>query len=187
LESPDNLKEYTLFSLFPTELLLKTNFALYKIFERKNNQDGSFVFSQMISEVLQSITPFSVFCGSASFQEFALPGLEVEDFGQLFFPITEQMAQDLLKVSTKIQSYFQIDAHRIRFQNSFWQEGFLNFLVEKAKSLLSLEGKQVICSFDKLLISEKETFFQVIFLKKNNSFFKKNVFRCKERKKIPQF
>lgn len=115
--------------------------------------------------------------GSGSFASshtagFVFPGLEVDGFGEIAFPVNRLQAEALISaahqapfgkgmqtlVDTKVRSAWEIDADRLEFRNPGWAD-FLNSIIRNIKSDLGLENYSLKASLYKLLIYEKGDFF----------------------------
>ncbi|MCU0446890.1 MAG: 2OG-Fe(II) oxygenase [Microscillaceae bacterium] len=124
-----------------------------------------------ILNFLQNIKSGGEFAVSGT-ENFILPGLQVEGFGELAMPVTELQAQNLIKVAHKapfgkgsqtivddtVRSAWEIDAQKISFSNPKWAT-WLDNLLKTIKDSLGLNQDQIEASLYKLLIYEKDDFF----------------------------
>jgi len=104
--------------------------------------------------------------------DFELPGLVVDEVGEIAFPLTEQQAQALIKAAhqapfgkgsktvldTNVRSAWEINAGKLRFSNPKWAT-FLEKTVQKVKEELGLADYTIEANLYKLLLYENGDFF----------------------------
>lgn len=127
---------------------------------------------QNITTILQEIKGNGTFVVS-EVEKFTIPGLHIEGFGEVGFPVTANQAQNIIGVShkapfgqgsktiydTSVRSVWEIDANLISFHNPDWQH-FLNKIIKKVKNGLGFEKeKSVEANLYKLLVYEPGDFF----------------------------
>jgi hypothetical protein len=103
---------------------------------------------------------------------FVSPGLFVKSFGEVSFPLQEQQAKELMKIShqapygkghdtiidTNVRNTWEIDAENISFKNKDW-DNVIEKIIKKTKKELGLNQYDVKANFYKMLIYEKDGFF----------------------------
>ena len=127
---------------------------------------------QHITTILHEIKGNGTFVVSGA-EKFTIPGLHIEGFGEVGFPVTANQAQNIIGIShkapfgqgsktiydTSVRSVWEIDAKLISFHNPEWQH-FLNKIIKKVKNGLGFEEeKSVEANLYKLLIYEPGDFF----------------------------
>lgn len=109
---------------------------------------------------------------SAHQSEFIFPGLEVEGFGEIAYPVNAAQANGLIAIAQKapfgkgnqtlvdttVRNTWEIDAAKLTFHNSRWAD-FLNKAIARIKPDLGLEDYKIAAHLYKLLIYEKGSFF----------------------------
>lgn len=104
--------------------------------------------------------------------DFLFPGLEVETVGEVSYPVNTLQAKALIAAAQKapfgkgsetildntVRSAWEIDAHRLRFNNPAWSK-FLDKAIHRVKNDLGLEDYTVSAQLYKLLIYEEGDFF----------------------------
>ncbi len=125
-------------------------------------------------EILNSLKDLK---GSGKFvsvhtSEFIFPGLEVEGFGEIAYPVNAAQAKGLIAIAQQapfgkgaqtlvdktVRNTWEIDATKLTFHNSRWA-GFLNEAIARIKPGLGLEDYKIAAHLYKLLIYEKGSFF----------------------------
>lgn len=109
---------------------------------------------------------------SYSHAAFVFPGLEVENVGELSYPINEPQAKALINQAQKapfgkgsqtiydnsVRSAWEIDADKLKFSGNRWT-AFLNDVLDTVKTDLGIENDHVAAHLYKMLIYEKGDFF----------------------------
>jgi len=122
-------------------------------------------------EILESIE------GNGSFsnfgvQSFVLPGLQVDRYGAVSFPLIESETNKLITyarkasfgkgtstvMDTSVRSVWEIDAKQLSFHNAQWNNS-IDEIIEKSRKGFSIEHGKVVGSLYKLLIYEEGDFF----------------------------
>ena len=124
-----------------------------------------------LSDCLQNLKGSGKFA-SINTTSFVLPGLNVEDIGEISFPINEMQAEILKKsakqapfgkgsetlLDTEVRNTWEIDSDKLHFENPAWQT-FLNDIIENIKEDLGIEDYSIQANLYKLLIYEEGGFF----------------------------
>jgi hypothetical protein len=109
---------------------------------------------------------------SSSTAAFIFPGLEVDDLGELSYPINESQAKALISrahkapfgkgsqtiLDNKVRSAWEIDAGMLKFKGNQWP-AFLNRILHDIKTDLGIKGDTIAAHLYKMLIYEKGDFF----------------------------
>lgn len=109
---------------------------------------------------------------SSSTAAFIFPGLEVDDLGELSYPINESQAKALISRAHKapfgkgsqtildnmVRSAWEIDAGMLKFKGNQWP-AFLNRILHDIKTDLGIKGDTIAAHLYKMLIYEKGDFF----------------------------
>ena len=124
-----------------------------------------------LAEILESIEGNGTFSNFGT-RPFVLPGLHVECFGEVSFPIAESDVKRLIPyaqkapfgkgtatiMDTSIRSAWEIDAEKLSFHNTQWSK-CIDEIIEKSKRGFGIEHGKVEASLYKLLIYEEGDFF----------------------------
>lgn len=103
---------------------------------------------------------------------FVFPGLEVEDIGELSYPVNEVQAKALLTVAHKapfgkgsdtildnnVRSAWEIDAGKLTFHGKQWA-ALMDKILSSIKPELGLEGYAISAHLYKMLVYETKDFF----------------------------
>jgi len=101
-----------------------------------------------------------------------MPGLTVNDLGEIALPLNNTQAQQLIKqchqapygkgietvVDTKVRNAWELDPKQFELTNPHW-EAFIQELVKTVQQELGLENHQLSAHLYKLLVYEKGSFF----------------------------
>ena len=124
-----------------------------------------------LAEILESIEGNGTFSNFGT-RPFVLPGLHVERFGEVSFPLAESDVKRLIPyaqkapfgkgtatiMDTSIRSAWEIDAEKLSFHNTQWSK-CIDEIIEKSKRGFGIEHGKVEASLYKLLIYEEGDFF----------------------------
>ncbi len=128
-------------------------------------------FKEQLLDVLAQIKGSGTFV-SSGIQPFIFPGMELQDVGQISFPVNTEQVKKMIKQARKasfgkgsetvldltVRSAWEIDAAQIAFTNKSWDK-FIEKVVKKIKPSLGVEDRSVSANLYKLLIYEKGDFF----------------------------
>ncbi len=128
-------------------------------------------FSTSILSTLESITGNGSF-HTSGVQPFLLPGLCIQGFGEMAFPLSAYQANDAIQFARKapygkgsktitdphVRDAWEIDATQIVFGNPQWPK-YMELIMDEVKEGLGIESPKVRASLYKLLIYEKGHFF----------------------------
>lgn len=124
-----------------------------------------------LAEILESIEGNGTFSNFGT-RPFVLPGLHVESFGEVSFPLTEGEVSRLITyarkasfgkgvvtvMDTSIRSVWEIDAKKLSFHNNQWSKS-IGKIIKKSKRGFGIEHGKVEASLYKLLIYKEGDFF----------------------------
>lgn len=122
-------------------------------------------------QILESIEGNGAF-SNFGVQPFVLPGLHVDRFGEVSFPLVANEMNRLITyaqkasfgkgtstvMDTSVRSVWEIDAQQLSFHNASWNK-IIGEIIEKSKVGFSIEHGKVEASLYKLLIYEEGDFF----------------------------
>lgn len=126
---------------------------------------------QQLLDTLQQIKGSGKFV-SIHTTDFVFPGLKIDGFGEIPFPINSLQAKALILLAHKapfgkgsqtiyddtVRSCWEIDADKLSLSNPAWTK-FLGKAISNIKSDLGLEGYAIAAHLYKLLIYEEGDFF----------------------------
>ena len=127
---------------------------------------------QNIMSLLQDIKGNGTFVVSGT-KNLVIPGLRIDKFGEVSFPLETNQIQSIINVSHKapfgkgsktiyddsVRNVWEIDAKSISFHNPEWLP-FLNTIINQIKKGLGFENENVVqANLYKLLIYESGSFF----------------------------
>ena len=109
---------------------------------------------------------------SVGTQDFIIPGLIIDEIGEVSFPLNEIQAMEIIRVAHKapfgmgrstildetIRKTWEIDADKFTFTNPSWTK-LLDRIIKKIKVDLGLEKYQIVANIYKLLLYEEGGFF----------------------------
>ncbi len=124
-----------------------------------------------ILEILNTIEGTGSFMTSGV-RDFVLPGLYIEGFGELGFPVNQIQAKALIQTAiqapfgkgmdtvtdTSVRKSWEIDASLLTFKNEEWQYT-LKGIIKRVQKGLGIERHDIKTSLYKLLIYEEGGFF----------------------------
>jgi hypothetical protein len=104
--------------------------------------------------------------------DFVFPGLYIEDFGEIGFPVSETTARGLIAqakrapfgkgsdtiIDEQVRRTHEIDASRLSFRNPSWAS-VLQDILKKIKPALGIDGYEIEARPYKLLVYETGDFF----------------------------
>jgi hypothetical protein len=127
---------------------------------------------QDIINLLQGIKGNGTFVVSGT-KNLMIPGLRIDGFGEVSFPIKAHQAQSIIDISNKapfgkgsktiydksVRNVWEIDAESISFHNPKWLS-FLNAVINKVKKGLGFDKEKTVeANLYKLLVYESGSFF----------------------------
>lgn len=109
---------------------------------------------------------------SAGSIDFVFPGLQVENMGEISYPINKQQAEALIRIAHKapfgkgnktihdnqVRSTWEIDASKLTFTGKQWTN-VLDEIISRIEPDLGLEGHTISAHLYKMLIYEEGDFF----------------------------
>ena len=124
-----------------------------------------------LAEILESIEGNGTFFNFGT-SPFVLPGLHVEHFGEVSFPLATSEVKRLITyaqkasfgkgtatvMDTSIRSVWEIDAEKLSFHNDQWCK-CIDEIIKKSKRGFGIEHGKAEASLYKLLIYEEGDFF----------------------------
>lgn len=124
-----------------------------------------------ILSILDSIEGGTSFCSYGNSSQL-LPGLEIDGYGEVSFPINTTIYNDILNFSRQapfgkgsktvtdvsVRSTQEIDAEQIKFNNPNWGKT-IQKIVKSVKEEFAIENKEVSASLYKFLIYKEGDFF----------------------------
>jgi len=128
-------------------------------------------FKKEILDILCEVKGSGKFV-SNHINQFVFPNLEINEVGELSFPINEVQAKSLIDIAqkapfgigkntiidTNVRSAWEIDANQLNFKGTQWEE-FLSKAITKTKKDLGIESYNVSAFLYKMLIYETGDFF----------------------------
>ena len=128
-------------------------------------------YQQEILSALNNIKGTGSFWSSGT-QDFVLPGLNINKFGELAFPISSAQIETLIGHAKKapfgkgeatvldntVRSTWEIDAAQITFKNPQWDK-LIGKIIKHIKPILGIEDHTISANLYKMLIYEPGDFF----------------------------
>lgn len=103
---------------------------------------------------------------------FIIPGIEIDEIGEVSFPLNEKQAKEIIRIAHKapfgmgsstiidesVRKTWEIDAGNFRISNPSWTK-LLDRIIKKTKENLGLEDYHIEANTYKLLVYEEGGFF----------------------------